>query len=162
MTTDGNDYAIDDPAELELTLRAEDAARQYAEEFVADLIDDAGHTLRLEPGDYEGVIRELAATLYHAGFDPQVDPNEDAVAWSFAGPEVYHELEAELAEAVRLTETPPVTVAGHLPVWVDPALPERVVVMIHRDAVIPAPPGDVTRPWIVAQPDGVAVAEVGE
>jgi len=160
MTGDG--FKIDDAEQLGLELTAESAAKLYAREFVAGLIDDAGHQLRLKAGDYEGVVRELGATLYHAGFDPSPEKaSDDPIAWTFAGRRVYYELKAELAERVRTTE-PPVTVAGHLPVWCDAALPEDVVIMLHRDGIIPAPPGDVERPWIVEYPDAVAVAEVGE
>jgi hypothetical protein len=145
---------------LELDLRAEEVAKHYTTEFVDDLLNTAGHQRHLKAGDYEGVVRELGATLYHAGFDPRPDDgDDDPIAWTFAGRRVYYELKAELDERRRVADEP-VTIAGYLPVWTDAALPEDAVIMLHRDAIVPAPVADLERPWIVEHPDGVAVAEV--
>lgn len=155
-------FQIDDPEQLELELRAEEAAKLHAREFIADLIETAGHTLRLKPGDYEGVVREAAQTLYDAGFDPRPDElGDDPIAWTFAGMEVFRDLEVELSAVVRATDAPPLQVAGYLPVYPDPMLAERTMLMIHRDAVAPTAPGNIDQPWRVRHPEGVVVVEVG-
>jgi hypothetical protein len=154
-------FTISDVEQLELEHHAEEAAKHYAREFIDDLLDDAGHTLRLRPGDYEAVIRECAVTLSDAGFDPRPEEFDgEPVAWAFAGTATYYDLETEVSGACRLVETPPVTVAGYLPVYHDPMLDERTVVLIHRDAIVPTPPGAIEKPWLVEHPDGVVVAEV--
>lgn len=153
----------DDKLHMALTvdLSAEEAAKHYAREFVTDLIEDAGHHLERSPTHYEQLVRDLAEELYYAGYDPRPDDDQGVpVAWTFASPGVYHELKDELGARVRLADEPPVRISGYLPVWADPVLPDGTVVMLHRDAIVPAPAGDVERPWVVKSPAGVGVAEV--
>jgi hypothetical protein len=148
--------------QLETELRAEAYAEHYAEAFVDDLLDEAGHTRTLRLGDWIGVVRELAHTLYEAGFDPRPsDETTDELAWVFASEAAYHDLVAELSDH-RRTHGPPYRVDNIYPVYADPLLPEDTLVMIHQEAIIPAPPAHLERPWFVRHPAGVAVGEVDD
>jgi hypothetical protein len=162
----------------DLTEAIDTALRSAQEEFVADVIDTAEHTVAYDTLTID-TLRDALKSLADDGYP--IEPNTEGGPLGFVGKEAdtamfdiaqnYH----RSSEDRQPTDAPESIAVDSVTFHVDATLPDETVLILHPDAIAPTVPRESAqplarvgptdsfrvRPWVVRDPRGVVVIEPG-